>query len=50
MGWGRCSGELFDLLKNGKDHMPLERVRQTPNELWSLINYVRSLSNAPKKD
>jgi mono/diheme cytochrome c family protein len=46
----KTDGELFDLLKNGKDHMPLERVRQTPNELWSLINYVRSMSKAPKKD
>lgn len=40
----KTDGELFYLLKNGKDHMPLERIRSSPNELWSLINYVRSLA------
>jgi len=37
-------GEMFCSLKTGKGHMPLERIRITPNELWNLINYVRSLS------
>ena len=36
-------GEMFCSLKNGKGHMPLENIRVTPNELWNLINYVRSL-------
>ncbi len=40
----RTDGELFYILKKGKGHMPLEPVRVTPNELWNLINYVRSLS------
>jgi mono/diheme cytochrome c family protein len=37
-------GEIFCSLKHGKGHMPLERIRITPNELWNLVNYVRSLS------
>jgi mono/diheme cytochrome c family protein len=36
-------GEMFCSLKNGKGHMPHENIRVTPNELWNLINYVRSL-------
>jgi mono/diheme cytochrome c family protein len=39
----KSDGELFCSLKGGKGHMPLENVRQTPNELWNLVNYVRSL-------
>jgi mono/diheme cytochrome c family protein len=38
-------GQMFCSLKTGKGHnMPLERVRTSENELWNLINYVRSLS------
>jgi mono/diheme cytochrome c family protein len=40
----KTDGELFCSLKNGKGHMPLERIRISPNELWNLINYVRSLA------
>lgn len=40
----KTDGQLFCSLKNGKGHMPLERIRITPNELWNLVNYVRSLS------
>jgi mono/diheme cytochrome c family protein len=29
---------------NGKGHMPHENIRVSPNELWNLVNYVRSLS------
>ena len=36
-------GEMFCSLKGGKGHMPLENIRVTPNELWNLVNYVRSL-------
>jgi len=39
----KSDGELFCSLKGGKGHMPLERIRITPNELWNLINYVHSL-------
>jgi mono/diheme cytochrome c family protein len=40
----KSDGELFCSLKNGKGHMPLERVRISESELWNLVNYVRSLS------
>jgi cytochrome c len=40
----KTDGELFYVLKNGKGNMPLERVRVTSNELWNLVNYVRSLA------
>jgi len=40
----KTDGELFCSLKKGKGHMPLENIRITPNELWNLVNYVRSLS------
>lgn len=37
-------GQIFCSLKTGKGHMPLERVRISENELWNLVNYVRSLA------
>ena len=40
----KSDGELFCSLKKGKGHMPLENIRITPNELWNLVNYVRSLA------
>ena len=40
----RSDGQMFCSLKTGKGHMPLERVRISENELWNLVNYVRSLS------
>ena len=41
----KSDGELYCSLKVGKGHMPLEPVRTAaPNNLWNLINYVRSLS------
>jgi len=40
----KSDGELFCSLRNGKGHMPLERIRISPNELWNLVNYVRSLA------
>lgn len=43
----RTDGELFFILKNGKGHMPVEPIRSSPNDLWNLINYIRSLSSKP---
>ena len=40
----KSDGEMFCSLKGGKGHMPLENIRVTPNELWNLVNYVRSLA------
>jgi mono/diheme cytochrome c family protein len=45
---GKTDGELFYVLKTGHGHMPPEPIRVSSNELWNLVNYVRSLSD--KKD
>ena len=37
-------GQMFCALKTGHGHMPKENIRQSPNELWNLVNYVRSLA------
>lgn len=37
-------GELFYIIKNGKDQMPPEGTRGKNDELWSLVSYVRSLA------
>jgi mono/diheme cytochrome c family protein len=37
-------GQMFCTLKTGHGHMPKENIRQTPNELWNLVNYIRSLA------
>lgn len=39
-------GEIFYVIKTGKGDMPPEGDRLKPNEIWNIINYVRSL---PKK-
>ena len=36
--------ELFYIIKNGKGQMPPEGDRVKPPELWSMVNYIRSLS------
>jgi len=40
----KSDGELYCSLKHGKGHMPLEPPRNSPNNLWNLVNYVRSLA------
>jgi len=48
----RTDGELFYIIKNGKGDMPPEGTRLKSDELWSLVNYVRSLAkkNAAPED
>jgi mono/diheme cytochrome c family protein len=43
----RTDGELFYIIKNGKGDMPSEGDRAKPEEVWNLVNYVRSFA---KKD
>jgi mono/diheme cytochrome c family protein len=38
-------GELFDIITNGKGGMPPEGKRAAPDQIWNLINYVRSLAH-----
>jgi mono/diheme cytochrome c family protein len=40
----KTDGELFYIIKNGHGHMPPEQIRSSPNELWNLVNYLRSLA------
>lgn len=40
----RTDGELFYIIKSGKGEMPPEGARVKTNELWDLVNYVRSLA------
>ncbi len=37
-------GELFDVITNGKGGMPAEGKRATPDQIWNLVNYVRSFA------
>ncbi|MGB9072116.1 MAG: cytochrome c [Terriglobales bacterium] len=37
-------GELFYVIKNGRGDMPLEGDRVKPDQIWDLVNYVRSLA------
>lgn len=40
----KSDGEIFCSMRIGKGHMPVEPPRTSENDLWSLVNYVRSLS------
>lgn len=42
-------GEIYWVIKNGHPDMPPEGPRVKSEELWDLVNYVRSLSK-PKSD
>jgi mono/diheme cytochrome c family protein len=37
-------GELFYIIKKGKDQMPPEGDRVKNEEIWDMVNYVRSFS------
>lgn len=44
---GRTDGELFYIIQNGKGQMPKEGDRAKVNDMWDLVNYVRSLAKKP---
>jgi mono/diheme cytochrome c family protein len=52
----KSDGDLFNLIRNGKDKMPAEAMgRAKDDELWHLVIYIRSLSKdhpseAPKDE
>jgi mono/diheme cytochrome c family protein len=47
----QTDGELFYIIKNGKGEMPSEGGRAKSEELWDLVNYVRSLAKPePEKE
>jgi len=41
---GRSDGELFYIIKNGKDQMPPEGNRVKDETVWDMVNYVRTFS------
>ena len=46
----RTDGELFYIVKTGHGDMPPEGDRIKPEQLWDLVNYVRSLTRKPAPD
>ena len=40
---GMSDGEMFDVIVKGKGQMSGEEGRLKPNQVWDLVNYVRSL-------
>ena len=45
---GRTDGELFYIIQKGKGEMPPEGSRAKPEDIWNLVNYVRSFAK-PKQ-
>jgi mono/diheme cytochrome c family protein len=37
-------GEMFYIITKGKGQMPGEGTRQTPEEVWNMVNYIKSLA------
>ncbi|MGA9888405.1 MAG: cytochrome c, partial [Candidatus Acidiferrales bacterium] len=37
-------GEIFYIIKNGKGQMTGEGDRAKPDEIWNMVNYVRSFA------
>ena len=46
----RTDGEVFYILKTGHGDMPPEGDRVKTEQLWDLVNYVRSLARKPASD
>jgi mono/diheme cytochrome c family protein len=40
----RTDGELFHVIRHGKGEMPPEGDRAKDDDIWHLVNYVRSLA------
>jgi mono/diheme cytochrome c family protein len=40
----KTDGELFYIIEKGKGDMPAEGDRAKKDEIWNLVNYIRSLS------
>lgn len=45
---GKTDGELFYVIKNGKGDMPAEGSRAKSDQLWDMVNYIRSLAKSAK--
>ena len=40
----RTDGEWFYIIRNGKGDMPPEGDRAKDEEVWNIVNYIRSLA------
>ena len=40
----RTDGELFYITRNGKGEMPAEDNRAKDDDIWNMVNYIRSLA------
>ncbi|MFY9647534.1 MAG: cytochrome c [Terriglobales bacterium] len=40
----RTDGELFYIIRNGKGDMPPEGDRAKEDDIWNMVNYIRSLA------
>ena len=40
----RTDGDLFQVIRKGKGDMPLEGDRAKDDDIWNLVNYVRSFA------
>jgi mono/diheme cytochrome c family protein len=40
----RTDGELFYIIRTGKGEMPAEGDRAKDDDIWNMVNYVRSLA------
>lgn len=45
----RTDGELFYIIKKGKDQMPPEGNRVKDETIWDMVNYVRSFAKKTEK-
>lgn len=41
---GFTDGQLYDIMAKGKDRMPAYGTRNTPNQIWLIVDYIRSFS------
>lgn len=47
---GVTDGELFYIIKNGKGQMPAEGTRAKPEQIWNMVNFIRSLAKGQKTE
>lgn len=47
---GKPDGELFYVIKNGKGQMPAEGARAKTDQIWDMVNYIRSLGKGAKPE
>lgn len=45
-GQGRTDGQLFSVIRYGNVLMPAVGYKLAPNEMWHIINYVRSVQQS----